>query len=299
MRTVDRLIFGGKIDQQSGLAVDADALSGVQPRYDVGEVWRSAFTAYSFNPIEALNLTGAVRVDEFGPAGTAGTYRLTAAYRISEWGTKFRGSYGTGAKAPTIQQRFEDSDFAKGNPDLQVETSRGFDAGVDQELFKGLLTLSATYFANRIEKLITVSGIEFVNIGEAEIDGIELAATLKPASWIMLLGSYTHLDAIDAKTGLKLPRRPDDAFNVKLTLLPMEALKLWASAGFVGERFNRGDERDPLDGYIRVDLGGSYALSAEADIFLRAENIFDAEYEEIKDFGTAGRSAYMGLRARF
>ena len=299
VRTVDRLIFGGKIDQQTGLSVDEDALFGDRPRYDVEEVWRSAFAAYSLNPIEALNLTGAVRVDEFGPAGTAGTYRLTAAYRLPDLGTKFRGSYGTGAKAPTIQQRFEDSDFAKGNPDLQVETSRGFDAGIDQELFQGVLTLSGTYFANRIENLIALSGIEFINIGEADIDGVELAATLRLATWITLIGAYTHLDAIDARTGLKLPRRPEDTVNLRLTLLPVDALKLWASTSFVGERFNRSDERELLDDYIRVDLGGSYAVSTEAEIFLRAENIFDAEYEEVKDFGTAGRSAYMGLRARF
>ncbi|WP_088348373.1 MULTISPECIES: TonB-dependent receptor [Rhodomicrobium] len=300
-RGVDRLVFGGKLDQQTGLAFDEDTLKGFKLRYDVEEVWRSAFAIYSFNPTDELNLTGAVRADEFGPAGTEATYRLTAAYRVPAWGTKFRGSYGTGAKAPTFQQRFEDSAFAKGNPDLTVETSRGFDAGVDQELADGAVTLSGSYFSNDIEDLIAFDGKtgSFKNIAAAEIDGVELSAVLRPARWMSLRGAYTYLDAIDAATGLALQRRPNNAFNVKLTVLPVEGVSLSASATYVGERFNNDGEEDLLDSYVRVDLAGSYALSPGAELYLRAENLLDADYEEIKNFATAGRSAYLGLRARF
>ena len=119
VRGVDHLVFGGKIDQQTGRATDDDAKFGFQPRYDVEEVWRSAFALYSFNPTDVLNLTAALRADEFGPAGTEATWRLSGSYRFPELGTKLRASYGTGAKAPTIQQRFENSGFAIGNPDLR------------------------------------------------------------------------------------------------------------------------------------------------------------------------------------
>ena len=54
-----------------------------------------------------------------------------------------------------------------------------------------------------------------------------------------------------------------------------------------------------LDDYVRVDLGGTYALTPDAEVFFRAENVLDAEYEEIKDFGTAGRSGYLGLGRGF
>jgi vitamin B12 transporter len=305
VRGVDRLVFGSKIDQQTARATDDDAKFGFQPRYDVEEVWRSAFALYSFNPADVLNLTAALRADEFGPAGTEATYRFSGSYRFPELGTKLRASYGTGAKAPTIQQRFENSGFAIGNPDLSVETSRGFDIGLDQELAGGAVTLSGTYFSSAIDDLIAtefdpVSGkLTFVNVDSAAIDGIELAAMWKAASWVTFRGAYTHLDAVDAETGLKLPRRPDDAFNLRATVLPMEGLTLTASVTYVGERFNRSGERDLLDEYVRVDLAGTYALAPDVEVFFRAENLLDAEYEEIKDFGTAGRSAYLGVRARF
>jgi vitamin B12 transporter len=305
VRGADHLVLGGKIDDQTGRAVDDDALFGVQPRYDVEETWKSAFAVYSFNPTEVFNLTGAVRVDEFGPAGTEGTYRLTASYRFPEWGAKLRGSYGTGAKAPTIQQRFENSGFAIGNPDLKVETSKGFDVGVDQELPGGRVTLSGTYFSSDIEDMITTvfdpgaGKFVFVNINQAQIDGVELAASWKASERVTVTGAYTFLDAVDAKTGLALPRRPDNAGSVKLTYRPIDALRLTATAVYVGKRFNSTGEVGPLDPYVRVDLAGTYALSPGTELFMRAENILNADYEEIKGFGTAGRSGYVGIRARF
>jgi vitamin B12 transporter len=96
---------------------------------------------------------------------------------------------------------------------------------------------------------------------------------------------------------LKLPRRPDDAFNLRATVLPAEGLTLTASVTYVGERFSRSGERDLLDEYVRVDLAGTYALAPDVEVFFRAENVLDAGYEEVKDFGAAGRSGYLGVRA--
>jgi vitamin B12 transporter len=302
VRNTDRFVFGGKIDEQSGTAFDEFTLAGVVPRYDVSETWRSAFALYSFNPTDDLSFTGAIRLDEFGDVATETTYRLTAAYRIPSSGTKLRASYGTGAKAPTIQQRFEDSGFATGNPDLEVETSKGFDIGVDQDLLDGAAMLSGAYFSNDIDNLINCEGglpCTFVNVARAEIDGVELSASWFAADWLTLRGAYTWLDAIDATTGLALARRPEHTFNLSATLQPAEGFSITASAIYVGERFNRSNERNLLDDYIRVDLNGSYDLTESAQLYFRAENVLNADYEEIKDFGTAGRSGYVGLRARF
>jgi vitamin B12 transporter len=304
-REVDKLVFGGRLDHQTGRTTQDDELLGPRLRYDVKETWRSAFALYSFNPTEALNLAVSGRLDEFGAVGTEGTYRLTAAYRFTDIGTKLRASYGTGAKAPTIQQRYEDSGFAIGNPDLRVETSRGFDVGVDQELLDGKLVLSGTYFATKAEDIIiserdsATGRFSFFNLDAAEIDGVELSAVWQTAAWLTVKGAYTYLDAIDASTGDKLPRRPEHAASLTVIVEPMDGLKLSASGTYVGERFNAREEEDLLDAYFRLDASGSYDLGEGAEIYLRAENLLDADYEEITNFATAGRSAYLGLRARF
>src|SRR2546422_4907978 len=51
---------------------------------------------------EPFLLTSGVRQDSYSAFGDATTYRTTAGYLIPETGTKFRGSYATGFRAPTI-----------------------------------------------------------------------------------------------------------------------------------------------------------------------------------------------------
>ncbi len=50
--------------------------------------------------------TAGIRQDEYNVFGSATTYRATAGYLHKETGTKLRGSYGTGFRAPTINQLF-------------------------------------------------------------------------------------------------------------------------------------------------------------------------------------------------
>ena len=129
---------------------------------------------------------------------------------------------------------------------------------------------------------------------------LELAATILPTAWLALDLAYTHLDAIDAETGAPLQRRPEHTASARVTLRPTDKARLAASVLYVGERFNGADRRDLLDDYIRVDLNRLLrALRRTRRSFIRVENLTDEQYEEIKDFGVAGRSAYAGLRARF
>lgn len=306
IREMDRLTVGGKLERLTGESFDETATLTL-PRYDVQETTSAAFALYNFNPIETLTLTAAGRIDDFGPAGVEPTYRFTAAYRLPDTGTKFHASYGSGAKAPTIQQRFENSGFAIGNPDLSVETSKGYDIGVEQQLLNGDIVLSGTYFSNHINDLIALDATpasvddprgSFRNIALAEIEGVELAATISPASWVTLRSAYTYLQAVDGD-GDALARRPENTLSLEAITEPFERLQLSAKMIYVGERFNRSAERDLLDDYVRVDLAGRYQLDEQAELFMRVENIFDTEYEEVRNFGTAGRSAYAGVRARF
>jgi vitamin B12 transporter len=307
VRGVDRLTLGLRVERETADQI-TENVSGVSVALSGEERTGAALALYEFNPFDRLTLTAAVRADDFGSPGVEDTYRLTGAFRIPETGTKLRASYGTGAKAPTLFQRFGVSSFAVGNPDLAIEKSEGFDIGADQTLADGAVALSATYFRNDIEDLIEFFDPDgfggplpgtFENIAAARTKGVELAALWTAAPWIALRGAYTYLDAIDAGTGDKLARRPEHAFSARITVTPFERASLSASATYVGERFDRSGERDLLDDYIRVDLAGDYDVSEGASLFFRAENIFDAEYEEIKDFGTAERSGYVGLRARF
>ena len=80
----------------------------------------------SFRNLEA---TFGGRIDAIQGGSTFVTGRTTLAYRIDETGTRLHGSFGNGAKAPTLYQRYSQY----GDPNLQPEQSIGGDVGFDQQ----------------------------------------------------------------------------------------------------------------------------------------------------------------------
>jgi vitamin B12 transporter len=94
--------------------------------------------------------------DQFGEHAT---YRIAPAVIIPFTETKLKASYGTGFKAPTLSdlfQNFPDFGFF-GNPNLKPEQSEGYDAGFEQPLFNDRVRFGSTYFHNSITDLITTN----------------------------------------------------------------------------------------------------------------------------------------------
>ena len=48
-----------------------------------------------------------------------------------------------------------------------------------------------------------------------------------------------------------------------------------------------------------TDLGLSFALTSYAELYGRIDNLFDADYEEVYGYHTAGRAATLGFRLHF
>ena len=50
---------------------------------------------------------------------------------------------------------------------------------------------------------------------------------------------------------------------------------------------------------LSADLRAAYAISQRFQIYGRVENLFDEQYQTVLTYGTPGRAAYAGVRARF
>ncbi len=280
----------------------------------------SIFAEHRLTLGDRLDLTLGGRVDSIEQGQTFATYRATAAYRIDETGTKLRASVGTGDKAPTLYQRFS----PYGDPTLAPERSFGFDAGVDQKLFDGRLVASATVFDTRYRNLIDFASVSscpqnaytisaggcYYNVGTAETRGVELSAdaVLVPDIW-RARASYTYLDArdldtnpSDADAGLQLYRRPRNKGQLSLIYDGVAKLELEARLTLVGSRLD--DYFNPmtfassnvvLAPYAKLDLLANYKFNDNFAMFGRVENVTNARYEEVYDYGTAGRSYYAGI----
>jgi vitamin B12 transporter len=255
-----------------------------------------------------LTLSSAVRQDFNDAFENALTWRFTASQRIASTGTRIHASLGKGITNPTFVDQFGFALNFIPNPALQPESSIGWDIGVEQSYLGGRLVTDITYFSadfeNKIETLPTGGGSTMpVNIpGVSPRRGIEFAAKYTPADWLMLDASYTYTDSKLAN-GLTAIRRPRHTAALDATLYSPDR-RGRASLGVVyngemqdGDTFNI-PGRVPMPAYTVVRAILSYELTKYATAYVRAENLFDARYEEIFSYRAPGFTAYAGMKLK-
>ncbi|HKD46649.1 MAG TPA: TonB-dependent receptor [Rhizomicrobium sp.] len=245
-----------------------------------------------------------VRYDSNSSYGDHVTWRVAPLLTISATGTRLHATYGTGFKAPSLDQLFESFPtfgfFA--NPDLKPETSQGYDVGVDQTLagVKG----GITWFHNDIKNLIEIDPVTFandINIGRARTEGIESYLSWQPLETLMLRADYTYTEAEDADLHEELVRRPKNKVSGEARWQASDALSLDASLLYVGGWIDgsRDFSVPRLDAhpYWTADLAASYTLTENLALMGRVNNLFDKDYENPVGFLQPGRAFYAGLKA--
>ena len=307
--TFGLLTFGAKFERERFLTSARDVLPFTSPWRETNDASRDTRSIYALHQIslfENLHLSFGGRLDAVEKEGSFGTWRATAAYEVPNSRTTLRASIGTGAKAPSLFQLY---DPLYGTPGLEPERSIGADIGIDQRLLDDRLILSATFFANRFHDLIDFSFSPgdcppgnlygcYLNVARARTSGVELSAEADIVpSLLRIKAVYTHTDAFDLATHLRLARRPQDEGRLGLIITPMAGLSIEPSVVFVGRRFSTTGEREELAPYARLDVYADYKIDETFSMYVRAENLTDARYQDIYNYGTAGRSFYAGLRA--
>ena len=228
------------------------------------------------------------------------TGRATAAYAIAETETTLRASLGTGARRPTPYMTAYNLTAHGSDPsvvtDLAPERSVGGDVGIDQVLFDGRVKFSATGFLSRFSDMLSFAGAGYQNVQSARMAGVEVAARVElvPSRW-HLDASYTYLDARDLDLGTALARRPRNSGSLALSYTGRSGLEATLAATFVGDRFNKAKEVEPLPAYTRLDLSLAYPLNEHTRLFGRVENLTNARYQDPGGYNAAGLSAYAGL----
>ena len=91
----------------------------------------------------------------------------------------------------------------------------------------------------------------------------------------------------------------DAEFKSSRTLSIGEAESTTVAARYVGKTFNNDTNTVAVSGYTLVDLRASYPINNTLEVYGRVENAFDENYQTILNYGTPGRGAFLGLRAKF
>jgi vitamin B12 transporter len=255
-----------------------------------------------------LFLVENVRQDDNDRFGEHPTFRLAPALIVPLTETKFKGSYGTGFKAPTLNQLFVSfpAFFFFANPNLKPEESIGYDAGFEQPLFNDRVRFGSTYFHNDITNLIqsvfdsTTFTSTNTNIGKAITEGTEnfVAATITDR--IRVRADYTFTRTVDATTGLELLRRPKEKWSANVIWNPIDPLTLSATVLHTGSFIDANRDfsipRLLAPAYTVVNVAADYAVTDQVKVFGRVDNLFNVHYQNPTGFLQPSLGVYGGIR---
>lgn len=295
------LIIGGEYEKET-FSTRSFFENSVWPSADTLEdISAETFSSYylnEFNPTAGLFLTAGLRYDNHEQFGDHFTYRLTSSYQIILSELRFKASYGTGFKAPSL---FQLNHPIWGNPELEAEENKGFDFGF--EYTHRLFNLSLTYFEIDYDELIGYDiNFQTVNIDKAKTSGIESTIDLSLAPKTTLNINYTYTKATDKADDSQLIRRPEHKGLASLTHLFIDKLETGFDVVYVGKRkdtdFNTFSDIT-VDSYVISNLNLSYNLNPKIKINGRIINLFDKEYQQVLTYNSSRRAFYGGIKLTF
>jgi iron complex outermembrane receptor protein/vitamin B12 transporter len=247
---------------------------------------------------DLLNVDASVRVDKLDGFGARWSPGVGIVIPIPGIPAKVRASWARAFKAPSF---YALGDPLVGNPALEPERTRGFDAGIeDLEFGVGIpVSVSLIYFRNTFEDLIDFSPALFqlVNRSEATTQGVEAGVGVDLSSRVGVRGHATYLDwSLGGGVTEPLRDRPRWRGGFGLSVEPFPDANLRWDTLWVSSRYDFQvpvPSRQRAEGYSTTDI----ALEVERellDVFVRIENLFDREYHEFIGFPDPGFTVRVG-----
>lgn len=246
-----------------------------------------------------------IRYDSNSRYGNYVTWRAAPAIHVPGTGTIIKASAGSGYHGPSLSQLFVSypAYFFLANPNLKAERLLGYDAGIEQRLLRGRLTMGATWYQSKVDNLITtgLSGYDYtyVNVARARLHGVESFIGWKALDTLDLMLNYTWTVAKNADTGQELQRRPEHKISFSPVWRATRDLTVSGSLVFLShwrdvDRYGmQSDVRAP--GYVTIDIAARYRVNRHLSVFARADNLLNRQYENPIGYLQPGRAGYGGV----
>jgi vitamin B12 transporter len=144
------------------------------------------------------------------------------------------------------------------------------------------------------------------NIDEARTNGVEFFLSTNTSKDLNLKATYTYTNAINTSENSPdfdkpLLRRP----KIKIAFLVNYSINSKTNINLeiihVGSREDKNFSSFPanrtiLGSYDLVNLSAHYNLFESLQLYVRTENLFDVQYEEVYGYGIPGLSIYSGFK---
>jgi catecholate siderophore receptor len=304
-----------------------------------------AFDTLKFGDKWLLNL--GVRHDNYQSFGhdytlsqAQGVFTVTGiTYRDAEWSfTNYQAglvykptedssvyiSYGTASTPPGISAGDQNSNGNNGtgnlaNTVLEPEDSESFELGAKVNVFNDALALSAALFkTTRKNAQIQIDAGIYAQVGETQVQGVELGVSGNITPKWQAFGGYTYMDSElvrgaynGVNQGDPLANTPKNTFSLFTTYRVTRPLSLGGGAYYVSKTFggNQGGAGGGANGiylpaYWRYDAFASYTINDKMDLQLNVQNLTDERYFT-KTNGThhadpaPGRQAILTLNVKY
>jgi vitamin B12 transporter len=320
-RTWTHSTFGVRIENETGMVNDQDfPPPAFGQRLDQDAYLQQQFTLGRLSAIAGGRF---VHSSAYGNIGVPRVALTLLALHGGELfsGTRLRFSYAVGYMEPALYQTFGDSAYGYApNHGLLPERTRAFEVGFEQKLLAGRWALNGIYFNNlfhdQIEATPTPTGVyQFFNLEQSFAQGaeVELQGRISPQLSLTTAYTYTSTEILENPLctpaspcffpyapGDPLLRRPKQSATTLLSYLGTR----WSAnlaGSFVGPRPDSDFDGFGIThaaGYVRVDLGGWYAINSRITAYANVSNTLDRRYNEVLGYPALPINFRAGFRFR-
>nr|WP_231363484.1 TonB-dependent receptor [Thioalkalivibrio sulfidiphilus] len=297
--------------------IDAELTDGIPETTFSNSQW-GVFIEDEWSVTERLALTGGLRYDKHDAFGGQLTPRAYAVWSATEAWT-LKGGVGRGYRAPYLEQLHDGivgygnqgQDPLFGDPELKPEISTNYEVsahfhpGPD---LTGHVTLFYTELKDKIERPTAASGLTntFANIGEARIQGVELAAAWRFAPRWRLSGNYTYTDSEVTSSivqgydrGDPLFSVPEHMVNATLDWQVTPSLNTFLQAEYRSSSHRPDSFHEPhlggsaqgakealgdFKGYTLLNLGASYEVNRQVSVNGTIHNLLNKDFNDYRAY---------------
>ena len=205
-------------------------------------------------------------------------------------------NYGTSYNVPTFYKLY---DAYAGYSDLQPESTKGTDVTLG---YKGL---TLTYFYNTITNMIEYnsSTYKYYNMDDkVTLQGVEVGYKNEIMDDLIANINYTFTSAKE-DNDKRLQRRAKDSLKFGFDYYGIDKFHFNVNGEYVGDRvqydFGTYNVSANTGNYTLWNGVVNYEINKTFKTYVKFDNILNKKYQAIDTYGTAERSAYIGLKATF
>jgi iron complex outermembrane receptor protein len=229
--------------------------------------------------------------------------------------TRAHVSISSRARFPTVFERFSSRmGTAIPNPNVKEERATSFEVGADTNLTPGVKLTGAVFYSDLKDALIQIPVLvlgfgtvnQTKNAADGEYYGFEASLAAEVTDTLDVGGNltYIHRKLTDPTNAAFRPQGvPDWKAFAYLNWRPLPKLTIRPNIEYADQRWTV-TTTAPLTfyktgSYLLANLSADYEVADNVIATVAVQNLGDQDYQLTDGFPEAGRSFYVGVRAKF